>query len=210
MKQHGHFITLTEVTRMEKQNSSASSFAQELAGIATTIIVVLLSVAPSHALKEKEAANIDDTVTAVVKDFESKIPQARDLMKGAKGVLVMPALYKGGFIGAAQYGEGALRAGGKTRDYYNFAALSFGLQAGAEKTSLIMLFNSDDALRKFRRNPGFEVGLDANVTMITVGEGGSFDSTKAGEPIIAFVFGQRGLMAGVSLKGAKFTRLELE
>ena len=193
-----------------KQNSSASIVAQRLVSITTMIIIVLLAVAPSHAIKKNEAANIDDKMTAVVKDFESKVPQAQDLMKGAKGVLVMPALYKGGFIGAAQYGEGALRAGGVTADYYNFAALSFGLQAGAEKTSLIMLFNSADALAKFRRNPGFEVGLDANVTMITVGEGGSFDSTKAGEPIIAFVFGQRGLMAGVSLKGAKFTRLEME
>ena len=193
-----------------KQKSSASSLAQELVGIATTIIVVLLFVAPSHALKENEAANIDNKVTEVVKDFASKVPQAQDLMKGAKGVLVMPALYKGGFIGAAQYGEGALQAGGVTADYYNFAALSFGLQAGAEKTSLIMLFNSADALAKFRKNPGFEIGLDANVTLITVGEGGSFDTTKAGEPIIAFVFGQRGLMAGVSLKGAKFTRLEIE
>src|SRR5262245_52330024 len=133
LKQHSHSIIRTEVPRMEnKHTSSASSVAQELVGIVTTIIIVLLCVAPSHALKENEAANIDDKVTAVVKDFESKVPQARDLVKGAKGVLVMPALYKGGFIGAAQYGEGALRAGGKTRDYYNFAALSFGLQAGAE------------------------------------------------------------------------------
>jgi hypothetical protein len=57
--------------------------------------------------------------------------------------------------------------------------------------------------------PYFEIDLDANVTMITVGEGGSFDSTKAGEPIIAFVFGQRGSMAGESQR-AKFTRLEME
>ena len=193
-----------------KQHSSVSSLGQGLLTIATMIIFAWFAVASAHALKKSEAATIDDKVTAVVKEFESKVPQAQDLIKGAKGVLVMPALYKGGFIGAAQYGEGALRAGGVTADYYNFAALSFGLQAGAEKTSLIMLFNSSDALAKFRKNPGFEVGMDANVTMITVGEAGSFDSTKAGEPIIAFVFGQRGLMAGVSLKGAKFTRLELE
>jgi lipid-binding SYLF domain-containing protein len=198
MREQNYFVTNTEVTHMEnKQNSSARSL-QGLVGIATMIVFVLLAVVPSHAIKKNEAANIDEKVNVVVKDFGSKVPQAQDLIKGAKGMLVMPALYKGGFIGAAHYGEGALQAGGVTADYYNFAALSFGLQAGAEKTSLIMLFNSADALAKFRKNPGFEIGLDANVTLITVGEGGSFDTTKAGEPIIAFVFGQRGLMAGVS------------
>ena len=174
------------------------------------IFFILLAGSPSDAITKTEAANIDAKTDKAVKNFEAKIPQAKGLMKGAKGYLVMPALYKAGFIGGAQYGEGALRLFGKTVDYYNFAALSFGLQAGAEKTALIMLFNSDDALSTFRKNPGFEVGADANVTLITVGEGGSFDSTKAGEPIVAFVFGQRGLMAGVSLKGAKFTRLEKE
>jgi hypothetical protein len=92
MRQQNYFMTNTEVTRMEtKQNSSASSLGQGPVGIATMIIFALLTVVPSHALKENEAANIDDKVTAVVKDFESKVPQAQDLMKGAKGVLVMPA-----------------------------------------------------------------------------------------------------------------------
>ena len=145
-----------------------------------------------------------------MKDLEAKLPQAPELIKGAKGVLIMPALYKAGFIGGAQYGEGALRVDGKTVDYYNFAALSFGFQAGVEKISMILLFNSDEALATFRRNPGFEVGVDANVTLISIGEGASFDTTKAGQPIVALAFAQRGLMAGVSLKGAKFTRLEQE
>ncbi|HJR76392.1 MAG TPA: YSC84-related protein [Nitrospiraceae bacterium] len=173
-----------------------------------TIFLVLLAAVPSDAIINQEAAEIDAKTEEALKAFEAKVPQAKDLLKGAKGYLVMPALYKAGFIGAAQYGEGALRVNGKTVDYYNFAALSFGAQAGAEKTSLLLLFNSDDALTNFRKAPGFEVGVDANVTLITIGETGSFDSTKAGQPILAFVFGQRGLMAGVTLKGAKFTKLD--
>jgi lipid-binding SYLF domain-containing protein len=172
------------------------------------ILFVLLAVAPSGAIINQEASEIDAKSDEALKAFEDKVPQAKDLLKGAKGYLVMPALYKAGFIGAAQYGEGALRVNGKTADYYNFAALSFGAQAGAEKVSLLLLFNSDDALTNFRKAPGIEVGVDANITLITVGETGSFDSTKAGQPILAFVFGQRGLMAGVTLKGAKFTRLD--
>lgn len=180
-----------------------------IAGI-VAVLFMLLAGSPSYAVTKTEAANIDAKTDKAIKALEAKIPQAKDLLKGAKGYLVMPALYKAGFIGGAQYGEGALRIDGKTVDYYNFAALSFGLQAGAQKNSLIMLFNSDEALASFRKNPGFEVGADADVTLLTVGESGSFDTTKTGQPIVAFVIGQRGLMAGVSLKGAKFTRLEKE
>ena len=115
-----------------------------MAGLVATIFV-LLAAAPSYAIINTEAADIDAKADEALKAFEAKVPQAKELLKGAKGYLVMPALYKAGFIGAAQYGEGALRVNQKTADYYNFAALSFGVQAGAEKTSLILLFNSDDA-----------------------------------------------------------------
>ncbi|GKS59332.1 lipoprotein [Nitrospira sp.] len=174
------------------------------------MIGLVVMVRPAYAVTESERATIDGTADNAVTEFEKKVPQAKDLFKGAKGVLVMPALYKAGFIGGAQYGEGVLRVGGKPVDYYNFVALSFGLQAGVEKISMIMVFNSDEALATFRRNPGFEVGVDANVTLITIGESASFDTTKAGQPIVAFTFAQRGAMAGVSLKGAKFTKLEKE
>src|SRR6185295_2068467 len=171
--------------------------------------LILLS-GTSQAITQQEMDKITERSNEAVKKFEAKLPQGKEFLKSGKGYLVMPALYKGGFIGGAEYGKGVLRQPGRPDGFYNFAALSFGLQAGGEKTSMIMVFNSDEALEKFRKNPGFEVGVDGSVTLITVGEKGSFDSTKAGEPIVAFIFGQRGLMAGASLKGAKFTKLEME
>lgn len=174
------------------------------------LIGLCLTTTPSYAITQAERATVDTNGDEAVKDFEKKVPQAKELLKKAKGVLVMPALYKAGFVGAAQYGDGVLRVGGKPVDYYNLVAFSFGVQLGAEKIGMIMLFNSDEALATFRRNPGFEVGAEAGVTVITIGEGASFDTTKAAQPIVAFTFAHRGAMAGVSLKGAKFTRLEKE
>jgi len=55
---------------------------------------------------------------------------------------------------------------------------------------------------------GFELGVDASATLVTVGANGSLDTTKLAEPILAFVLNQRGLMAGVTLEGAKFTKLD--
>jgi lipid-binding SYLF domain-containing protein len=43
--------------------------------------------------------------------------------------------------------------------------------------------------------------------MANIGVEGSVDTTKIKDPIVGFVFGQKGLMAGVSISGSKFTKL---
>ena len=63
------------------------------------------------------------------------------------------------------------------------------------------------ALNKFRKSKGWQVGVDGTVVLVNVGAGGSVDTTKLKEPIVGFVFGQEGLMAGVSLEGLKFTKV---
>ncbi|MBM4124828.1 MAG: lipid-binding SYLF domain-containing protein [Nitrospira sp.] len=153
---------------------------------------------------------MDADADFALKEFTEKIAGSEEFLKSAKGILVFPALYKAGFIFGAEYGDGALRVEGKTVGYYNLAAASFGLQAGAQKTSLIIMFMKDLVLEKFQKSSGFELGVDANATLVTVGAQGSLDTTKLGEPILAFAFGQRGLMAGVTLEGAKFTKRDLK
>ena len=155
-----------------------------------------------------DAKAMDADVDLVLKEFNESIAGSDTFLKSAKGILVFPALYKAGFIGGAEYGDGVLRIDGKTVGYYNVAKLSVGLQIGVQKTSLILMFMKDSVLEKFQASTGFELGVDANATVITIGANASLDTTKAGEPILAFVFGQRGLMAGITLEGSKFTKRE--
>ena len=61
----------------------------------------------------------------------------------AKGILVFPSIIKGGFIIGGQYGEGALRVGGKTTGYYRSVAASYGLQAGAQSFGYALFFLSN-------------------------------------------------------------------
>lgn len=155
---------------------------------------------------DADAKAIDADVDLVLKEFNESIAGSETFVKSAEGILIFPALYKAGFFGGAEYGNGALRIAGKTAGYYNFAGLSIGPQIGVQKTSLIIMFMKESVLEKFRASTGFELGVDANATVITIGANASLDTTKAGEPILAFVFGQRGLMAGVTLEGSKFTK----
>ena len=66
----------------------------------------------------------------------------------------------------------------------------------------------EDALKKFRASSGWEAGVDGSVALVKVGAGGSVDTTNIKDPIVAFVFGQKGLMYNLTLEGSKFTKLK--
>jgi lipid-binding SYLF domain-containing protein len=129
-------------------------------------------------------------------------------MAQAKAVLVMPNVTKAGFFAGGQYGEGALRVGGKTTGYYNLIAGSFGFTFGAEMMDIIIAFMTDDALNGFKKVKGWEIGVDGNVALITIGGGKRLDTTTLRDPIVGFVFDAKGLVVDLSLKGAKFTRIK--
>ncbi|UCD34350.1 MAG: hypothetical protein JSU90_08600 [Nitrospiraceae bacterium] len=153
------------------------------------------------------AQEIDTSVDVSLQRFH-KIEGGKEFTKTAKGLLVLPNVVKGGFVFGAEYGEGALRIGGKTVDYYNIAAGSWGLQIGAQKKDIIIAFMTDQALKSFRESSGWEAGVDGNIALVTVGAGAKIDTTTIKDPIVSFVFDVKGLMADVSLKGAKFTKLD--
>jgi len=73
---------------------------------------------------------------------------------------------------------------------------------------IIIAFMTDDALKGFKKVKGWEVGVDGNVALITIGGGKRLDTTTLRDPIVGFVFDAKGLMVDLSLKGAKFTRIK--
>ena len=83
---------------------------------------------------------------------------------------------------------------------------SIGFQAGAEKKDIIIAFMDSGSLKKFQDSNGWKVGADGSVTLINVGAAAKVDLTKIKEPIVGFVVGQSGLMAGVSIDGSKITK----
>ncbi|HEX7534519.1 MAG TPA: YSC84-related protein, partial [Syntrophales bacterium] len=129
-------------------------------------------------------------------------------LKAAKGVLVIANVVQAGLIVGGEYGEGALRIDGKTVDYYNIISGSLGFQIGAQRKDIILLFIDEGALKKFRSNDNWQAGVDGTVTVVNVGAEGSVDTTKINQPIVGFVFGQKGLMAGATIAGSKITKLK--
>jgi lipid-binding SYLF domain-containing protein len=170
----------------------------------TMALVALLS----GEVLAKAAQEVDASVEVALQKFYKQVPDAKSLNEKAKAILVMPGVVKGAFIVGGEYGEGALRIGGKTGGYYNLVSGSVGFQFGGEAKDIIIMFMTDDVLKQFSASKGWEAGVDGNVALITVGAGERLDLTKINDPIIGFVMDVKGLMVDVSLKGAKFTKVD--
>src|SRR5512139_267251 len=112
--------------------------------------------------RAKTAQEINAQVNACMDRFYKQVPDGKNVAAKAKGILVMPNVYKAGFIIGGEYGEGALRVGGKTSSYYNLASGSLGFQIGGEAKDIIVMFMTDEVLKQFQASKGWEVGVDGN------------------------------------------------
>ncbi len=171
------------------------------------LMTVMLFITTNQAFAAS-AAEIDRDVDVALKNLFAKSPSARALSEKARGVLVFPAIAKAGFIVGGQYGQGALRQGGKTIGYYSSVAASYGLQAGIQKFSYALFFMSDSALNYLHKSDGWEIGTGPSIVVIDVGAAGALTTTTAKSDIYAFFFSQKGLMAGIGLQGTRITRIE--
>ncbi len=134
-------------------------------------------------------------------------PDTISIYKNAPATLIIPRITKAGlFIGGA-YGEGVLRINEAPVDYYSLASASYGFQIGAQQYSNIIFFMTEEALQKFRITDGWELGADAEVVFRDKGYSIGVSSKTISKPVYAVVFDQKGLLAGTSLVGAKFSRL---
>ena len=153
------------------------------------------------------AAQIDRDVDAALWKLYETTPAAKALAEKAKGILVFPNIVKAGFVVGGQYGDGALLKGGRTVGYYNILAASYGLQAGLQSFAYVMLFMTDSALNYLENSAGFEVGVGPSIVVVDTGMARTLTTTTAKDDVYAFIFGQKGLMAGAGLQGSKITKI---
>ena len=111
------------------------------------------------------------------------------------------------FVFGAQGGDGAMFKGGKTVGYYRTLAASYGFQAGMQKFGYALFFVSDSALEHLSKSGGLEVGTGPSLVVVDEGFAKSMSTTTLTQDVYAYVFDQKGLMAGVGIQGSKITRI---
>jgi lipid-binding SYLF domain-containing protein len=172
------------------------------------ISLLLIALSLLVAGNAQAAKTIDENVAAAMANFQAKIPLAPQLIEKAVGILVFPKVYKAGFVFGGGIGDGALQIRGETVQYYRTTSLSYGFQLGVQWRTEIVMFMTQEALDRFRAGNGWQAGIDGSIAVIAFGVGNSIDTDNIQEPIIGFIFDDKGLMFDLSLKGSKYWKVE--
>ena len=167
------------------------------------VAVVLLTV-PRESVAAT-AAEINRDVDVALENLYRTTPVAKQLAGIAKGILVFPRIVKAGLGIGGQYGEGALRVGGKTTGYYKTFAASYGLQIGAQRFGYALFFLDNEGLKYLKKSDGWEVGVGPSIVVVDEGKARTMTTTTVRSGVYAFIFSQKGLMAGLGIQGSKIT-----
>jgi lipid-binding SYLF domain-containing protein len=178
-----------------------------MAGVLAVALIVALphSIHPALAAS---AAEINRDANSSLAKLYDKVPEARTLSGQAVAMLIFPSIVKAGFLFGAQYGEGVLREKGKNLGYYNTVAASYGLQAGVQSFGYVLLFMTDSALKYLQKSEGFELGVGPSIVIVDAGKAKTLTTSTVQSDIYAFIFDQKGLMAGLGLQGSKISRID--
>ncbi len=170
------------------------------------LAMVILIMAQTAWGASKEVLDIE--IKETIKAFDKEVKGGAEFLRKSKGYLVFPNVYKAGIGIGGEYGEGGLVINGKIVGYYNTVSASFGFQLGAQKKSIIIVFLTQKALENFRKSDGWKIGADASVAIAKWGVGEDINTIDFKEPVVGFVFGNKGLMYNLTLEGSKISKIK--
>ena len=179
---------------------------RSISALLIALVAIIILTVPHRAMAVDTAAIERDSKAAVAKLYETT-PAAKKLGEKAKAVLVFPSILKAGLIIGGQGGNGALFVDGKTVAYYNISAASYGLQAGVQEFGYAMFLMTDSAREYIDKSDGWEVGVGPTIVVVDEGAAKSLTTTTAKDDVYAFIFSQKGIMAGIGIQGSKITKL---
>ena len=195
--------------KLQKKTNSIGPVTKSLPRTIMLFIVffVIACLSIPHVAFSASAGKINIGVDATLKRFRKEVAGGSEFLKNSAGVLVFPNVIKAGIGIGGEYGEGALRIGSKTVAYYSTIAASIGFQLGAQSKSIVLIFLTKKALSDFRKNEGWKAGVDGSVALVKWGVGEDINTIDIKDPIVGFVFGNKGLMYNLTLEGSKFTKI---
>ena len=162
--------------------------------------------APMARAQSSQQVTVDGA-RKVISDLrhDKAFGNARQLMRRAKAVFIVPKLIKGGFFVGGEGGDGVLmvqRHGGwSAPGFFAIGAASFGLQAGLEQSEMIMLIMTQKGLEGVLHDD-FKIGAQAGISVVTLGSGVEGAIGGVSLPDIVVWSSSSGLYGGLTVDGS--------
>ena len=187
--------------------------------VVTALVVAVSAVnavpAAGDAAKDaRDARQLVERARLTVESFaadETVGKSVRNLIKKAKGVYIASDVLRGAFIVGASGGSGVLLVRGDKGQwngpaFYTIGEASFGLQAGVDKSEVVLLIMSDRGVSSMLAS-SVKLGGDVSVAAGPVGAGATAETANVSADILSFARA-KGLYAGASLEGAVMAKRE--
>lgn len=151
-------------------------------------------------LVERSASTLENFVT------DSNMTWFRDHIKEAKGVFIIPRMWKGAFFFGGEGGTGVFLvkndASGEWSEpaFYTMGTASVGFQFGVQASEIVMLAMSQRGVESMLSNT-FKLGADVSVAAGPVGAGVEGATAALSADMLTFARA-KGLFGGISLEGA--------
>jgi lipid-binding SYLF domain-containing protein len=179
-----------------------------LRNILLALVFMAVSVGMTNPAAAATAQDLDKDSNQALQTLYKTNPLAVQLSHSAKAILIFPNIVKAGLIFGGSYGEGELISRGTVDGYYNSVGGSWGLQAGAQSYGYVVFLMTDKAVKYIHESHGWEIGVGPTVVMVDAGVAKNLSTSTLKDDAYAFIFGQQGLMAGVSIEGTKISRIK--
>jgi len=144
-----------------------------------------------------------DVLHAIMSTPDKGIPE--EVLTGAKCILVVPDLIKGGFIFGAKHGRGVATCrtaeGWSAPAFVSVGGGSWGLQIGVEDVDLVMLVMNDRGLQHLLSSK-FELTGEGSVAAGPVGRHASAGTDWMLNTEMLTYSRTKGVFAGLTLEGA--------
>jgi lipid-binding SYLF domain-containing protein len=162
---------------------------------------------PSASAKQiKDASKKSDSAARVFEQImgapDRSIP--KDLLDRAEAVAVFPGMLKAGLVVGGRGGSGIISrrvtGGWSAPAFFKMGGASVGLQIGAAKTDLVLLFMNDSALRGLLEDK-LELGGEASAAAGPVGRTAAASTNLTLDAGILSYSRSKGLFGGLEIKG---------
>ena len=185
-----------------------AKFRSALLAACLVIGTPVLTTACTSLPDEVSRNDIDAQSKQALDMLLSENSAARAVSSQSRAVLIFPSIVKAGLGVGGAYGEGEMRRGVSVVDYYSSFTGSWGLQAGAQQYGYAVFLMNKEAEDYVSESDGWEIGVGPTVVLVNAGVAENLSTSTLKEDAYAFIFDQKGLMAGVSIEGTKITKLK--
>jgi lipid-binding SYLF domain-containing protein len=167
-------------------------------------MLMMASTSPASAEKvddEKLASDVRDAMAR----FQEQDSTFEKTAESVVGYAIFPEVAKGGFIVGGSGGRGEVYEAGKLIGHAKLSEGTIGAQIGGQKFAEIILFKTETALNRFKKNR-FE--LSAQATANAADQGGAAKA-KYADGVAIIILPTSGLMADASIGGQKLKFIPL-